>query len=66
MRKRNFFFRFEPVSVAIDLDNLWLGVIGLSNLTTAGFRRNICKYSTIGRIIYVELQSWIMQYSIYI
>lgn len=45
VREIYIFLRLEPVSVVKDLDKLWLGVIGLSNLTTAGFRRNIYKYS---------------------
>jgi len=42
----------ELVSVAKDLNNLWLGVKGLSNFIIAGFRRNIFKYSE--RIIKIK------------
>jgi len=56
VRRINFFLRLEPVSVAKDLDQLLLGVIGLSNLTTAGFRRNIFKYSDRICLIFVERQ----------
>jgi len=35
--------RAEPMSVARDWDELWLGVKSLSNLEIAGFLRNLFK-----------------------
>ena len=35
--------RTEPVSVARDWDELWLGVKSLSNMEIAGFLRNLFK-----------------------
>jgi hypothetical protein len=39
----NRLLKTEPMSVAIDLDELWLGVKSLSNLEIAGFLRNLLK-----------------------
>jgi hypothetical protein len=39
----NRLLKTEPMSVAIDLDELWLGVKSLSNLEIAGFLRNLFK-----------------------
>jgi len=39
----NKLIKTAPVSVAIDWDELWLGVKSLSNLEIAGFLRNLFK-----------------------
>ena len=38
-------WRTEPASVAIDWDDLWLGVKGQSSSEIAGSPRNIFRYS---------------------
>lgn len=40
----------EPVNVAKFLDDLWVGVIGLSNLVIAGSPRNVSKYGLVSFI----------------
>jgi hypothetical protein len=49
--------RLEPVSVAIDSDEVWIGVKSESNLVIAGSLRNAFRCSALGGICGVELWS---------